>query len=156
MRVTPALISVLCAAVLLGAGCGDDGGGNAPSKQEFANKADDICADVSKQVRNIADATTPAELEKTIVTVRSQLTKAIERLDKLDRPNGNDGKLAQQWIDELRNESDQIDDALGDLQKALKDRDPNAIRAAGQKLQQLDNKRFTELSKQLGMSSCAS
>jgi len=78
------------------------------------------------------------------------------RVDKLDRPNGNDGKLAQQWIDELRDESDQIDDALGDLQKALKDRDPNAIRAAGQKLQQLDNKRFTELSKQLGMSSCAS
>jgi cytochrome c556 len=150
MRLTALLIS----AALLAAGCG--GGDDQPSKAEFAQDADKICADVSKQVASLGQATTPADLQKTIVSVRRQLSSAIDRLDGLDKPSGNDGKLAQEWIDELRSERGKIDSALADLQTALKNRDADAIKAAGQQLQQLDDKRFTELSRQLGMKSCAS
>ncbi len=146
------------AAVVIGvmAGCG--GGSDVPSKQQFANKADGVCADVDTRVREL-NKTRPrsiAELMRFIDQLKAATSDGIKRLQALERPKGEAGRTAQQFTDTLDSEyNNQVLPALNALQRAVAKRDKKALAAASKKLRSVKDTESRQLASQLGAAQCA-
>jgi hypothetical protein len=134
------------------------GGSGAPSKAEFAQKADKICADVENKVTalNQSKPQNLNDLSKLITGLKTTVNDGITRLQSLDRPNGQAGDTAQKFTDTLDQQyKNEILPALTELEKAIQARDAAALRAASKKLQTIKDTEANRLAGELGAQTCA-
>jgi hypothetical protein len=149
------LAAVLAAAVATG--CGGDS--SSTGKNDFADRADQICADVSKNVAQLNQKSprSVAELTTFIEQLKKTEKEGIARLQALKLPSGKDGTTAKQFVDTLQQEfNQQVLPALDQVERAVRKRDKKALKAASLRLQKAQKeKKSTLLAAQLGASQCA-
>jgi hypothetical protein len=149
------LVAVLAAAVA--AGCGGD---TTSPKHEYADKADQICADVSKRVAQLNQASPRSipELTTFIEQLKQTEKDGIARLQALKVPPGQAGTTAKRFTDTLEREyTQQVLPALNQVERAVRKRDRKALKAASLRLQKAQKERkSTLLAAELGASQCAS
>jgi formate dehydrogenase maturation protein FdhE len=137
------------------AGCGGDDG---PTKKEFAANADKICSDIQRQGESIGQSQ-PDSLQE-VATIADRAEKAVRdgvsRLEKLERPSGDAGKQAKEFVDTLKTELDtEFVPALRELKSAAQEKDAKGLRTAAEKLQKLDTSKSEKLARDLGATACA-
>jgi hypothetical protein len=145
------LIPVVC--VLALSACGGD---DAPSKAEFAEKAEKICKNAEKQLENIGEnATSPDEIADAVDKVIDQSQSSLDELRDLDRPEGDAGEAADTFVAALeRDIEDKGIPALEELRDAVRDNDQTAAQKAAQKLQAIETSNTNELAKKIGAAGC--
>ena len=145
-------MTALAALALFLAACGG------VSKDDYAEDLGEICADIEAKTKKIGEAEVdnPQELSAQLDEIRGAIRGGIARMRDLERPDGEDGKRAAQYIDKLQQTLDgQVVPALDDLEKAVQDRDQEAIRAAASRLQAVDEEETDRLAEELGADECA-
>jgi hypothetical protein len=144
-------LAVLAPAV---AACGGD---DAPSREEFARNADGICADIERELKSLnrINPNTPGELSAFLGQLKSRINEGVKRLSELERPEGDAGKTADEFISTLDDElRQQAIPALDELEAAAKQRDEIKLRAAARKLDALKETRSDRLARELGADKC--
>jgi hypothetical protein len=152
---TPLVLIVL---VLGLAACGgDSGGGDAPSKADFAASADRICTESEQALKNVGqDANSPAEIANAVDKVIDQTQNSIDKLKDLDRPEGDAGEAAGKFVDAIQSDIEGKGiPALEALRDALKDNDQAAAQKAAQKLQAIETTDSNKLAREIGAKGCA-
>ena len=157
MRHRSSLYALFAAMLLSGAlvACGGD---DAPSKEEFAQNADKVCADVEDRFQQLdnADPDSLKELESMIGDIKSTGDAGIKRLEGLERPDGDAGKQAEEFVSATKSEwNEQAVPALDELTKAARDKDEVALRSAVRKLDALQNTPSEKIAEDLGADECA-
>jgi hypothetical protein len=155
---TTALLLLL--AVLTLAGCGGDNGGNggSSSEQEFAKQANKVCNDVERELDELGggNATSANDIAELIDNVIVQSRAAVDRLKKLERPEGAAGETAEKFVNTLDEEiEDKAVPALEDLRDALREENQQAAAEAGKRLQELDGGESDRLASELGATACS-
>jgi hypothetical protein len=150
------LVAVLMSIGLVACG-GDDDGGSAPSKQEFATDAERICEDTEKALENFGEnVNSPQEAADALDKVIERARKAADDLSNLDRPEGETGETATKFAEGFKSElEDKLVPALEDLKSALQSGDPQKIQEAASKLQGLEASESDRYARQLGIRACA-
>jgi len=138
------------------AACGG-GDGDGPSKADFAASADKICKNAETALQNVGEnAKSPDEVAAAVDKVIDETQKSIDALQDHERPEGDAGKAAGEFVDAL---SSDIEDkgipALEDLRDALKDKDQQAAQEAAQKLQAIETTNSDKLARDIGAKGCA-
>ena len=151
-----ALVVVLLSLGLVACG-DDDDGGSAPSKQEFANDAEQICKDTEKALENFGENVNSAEdAANAIDKVIERARKAADDLANLDRPEGETGETATKFAEGFKSElEEKLIPALEALKEALQSKDPQKIQEAASKLQGLEATESDRYARQLGITACA-
>jgi soluble cytochrome b562 len=146
--------------VLLGFGIaacgGDDDGGSAPSKAEFAKDADKVCKDTEKEIEKIGQgASSPDALADAIDKVIAASKNAANKLTDLERPDGDAGDTATKFAEGFEQElNDKLIPALEKLKKAIQDKDAQAAQAAAADLQKLESTQSDKYARELGATAC--
>jgi hypothetical protein len=156
VRFPLAIVAALTAAALPLAALGCGGGGT--SKRDFAKKANAICSDVEKRFREIRQqrVKTPSEGKRRISRVEAAMKDAVVRLRGLDRPDGDAGRAAQQFVNVFDQKvNGELVPALRDERNAIDDRDRQAAQAAVRRLQGIDLSRVNTLASKIGANACA-
>jgi formate dehydrogenase maturation protein FdhE len=147
------LIVVLALAGLAG-GCG---GSSAPTKATYGKNVDKLCNTLDDRVSAIqrqAPKTTD-DLVKFADDLEKVIEDGVSQLDDVERPDGEDGKKAEAWINELTKQKDEaIKPALEELKKAAKSKDTAAIQRAVERIQRVDEKKVNQLARDAGARSC--
>jgi hypothetical protein len=134
-------------ALVLLAGCG--GGSGAPlTKEEYASKADAICASANSKIQSFGTPQTYADLAKVADKTLPLIDQAIKDLGKLEPP-ASEKAISDQWLAQWRN-------LRGDLQEirdAAKTGNTQAVKALVPKATE-HNSKTNALATQLGMSVC--
>ena len=151
-----------CIAVLLfGVGlaaCGgdDDSGGDAPSKQEFAENAEQICRKAEKELEQIGQgANSPEELSAVLSKGLNRSREAADELVNLERPEGADGETATKFVEGFKQEfEDKLAPAIEDLRDAVKAKDQQAVEDAAAELQSLEDTASDKYARQIGAGAC--
>jgi hypothetical protein len=144
--------------LLLGATLAACDGNDAPSKEEFAEEADRICAAAEDRIQEIdnADPDSPAELERVINKVKATGNAGVARLEKVELPDGEDGEKAKQFVTTSSREwKEQQVPALDELVAAVNAKDEIKLRSAGRKLDSLQNLPSEKIATDLGADECA-
>ncbi len=132
------------------------GGDDKPSKAEFANSANNICADLKKATERLGRPDSVAELETFASDAEKEIDAAVGRLDGLELPDGEAGDKAQEFVDAIKNDAnDKLKPALTDLRNAAQAKDEKAIVEAGKKLQAIDTEDSDRLANEIGARGCA-
>jgi hypothetical protein len=147
------------AAVLLGllafalASCGGD---DAPSGEDFAERASEICREAERSLENVAEGVrSPEELAGAVDRVIQESRNAVEELDELERPEGEAGERAQEFVDASRREIEGKGiPVLEDLRDALENDDQQAAQEAAQRLQQIDSSQSNRAARAVGADAC--
>ena len=146
--------------VLLGFGIaacgGDDDGGSAPTKAEFAKDADKVCKDTEKEIEKIGQgASSPDALADAIDKVIAASKNAANKLTDLERPDGDAGDTATKFAEGFEQElNDKLIPALEKLKKAIQDKDAQAAQAAAADLQKLESTQSDKYARELGATAC--
>jgi hypothetical protein len=151
-RLAPILFCLLAFGL---AACGDDD--DAPSRQQFADRADEICADADASLESVAEgAESPDEIADAVDRVIEESEDALNRLSDLERPEGDAGETAEEFIEATRSEiRDKGIPALEDLRDAIRSGDQEAVQEAAQELQAVNTDRSEAAAKKLGANRCA-
>lgn len=139
-----ALIALV--AVLL-AGCGG-GKGKPLSKEEYASKADAICAKYNQQTKALASPQNLSDLAKLADKTLPILGNAIRDISKLTPP-ASEKALSDQWLTQVRN----LEDDLREIRDKAKAGDTQGVQAVAPKATE-HNAQSNQLATQLGMSVC--
>jgi hypothetical protein len=139
----------LLLACLLLAGCGGSSGKRL-TKQEYASKADAVCAKYNEQVKALDNPTNLSELASVADKTIPILDSAIEDLHKLKAP-ASEQQTADRWLDQVEN----LKDDLSEIRDKAKDKDMQGVQAVVPKAQE-HNSQSNALATQLGMSVCNS
>jgi hypothetical protein len=136
---------------------GDDGGGDAPSKAEFAASADRICNQAEKALQNVGqNANSPEEIAAAVDKVIDETQKSVDKLKDLDLPEGDAGEAAGKFVDALESDIEGKGiPALENLRDALKDKDAQAAQKAAQRLQAIETTNSDKLAREVGAKGCA-
>jgi hypothetical protein len=136
------------------ASCG--GGGDAPSKAEFAADANKICAEAEQGLKDLNKSTTPDELADALDKGIDQTQKSVDKLKDLDRPDGAAGETADKFVSALETQiQDKGIPVLEDLRDAIKKNDQKAAQDAYQRLQKIETADANKFARQLGAKGCA-
>jgi hypothetical protein len=141
-------LSLLLSTALL-AGCGG-GGGKRLTKEEYASKADAICAKYNEQVKQLDNPSNLDELAKISDETIPILDNAIDDLKKL-KPPASEQETADRWLDQVEN----LKDDLSEIRDKAKDNDMQGVQAVVPKAQE-HNSQSNALATQLGMEVCNS
>ena len=145
-------LAALLLSVLLLAACGG------VSKEDYAADLDEICVDIEKTTEEIgqAEVSNPSELSAQLDDIRKAIQDGIERMKDLERPDGEDGDTAEEYVTKLEETlNKEVLPALDDLEKAVAAKDQEAIRAAATRLQGIDEEETDRLAAELGADKCA-
>jgi hypothetical protein len=134
---------------------GDDD--DAPSQREFAEQANEICRETEQSLENVAQgAETPEEIADAVDRVIGESRDVVDELADLERPEGEAGERAQDFVDATRRELQEVGiPALEQLREALESRDREAAQEAAVRLQQLDSDASNKAARALGANACA-
>src|SRR5919112_4074185 len=153
-RFAAAPLALVLAAFGLAA-CGG-GGGDAPSKAEFAADANEICAEAEQSLKDLTKSTTPDELAKALDKGIDETQKSVDKLKDLERPDGQAGEAAEKFVNALETQiQDKGVPVLEDLRDAIKDNDQQAAQDAYQRLQKIETADANKLARQIGAKGCA-
>ena len=158
-RLAPILLTLLAFA----ASCnGDDppsqeGRDDPPSQEEFADQANEICRAAEQSLDNVAEgADEPEDIVDAIDEVIAESRNAVGELDGLERPEGEAGETAEQFVRATRREiEDEGIPALEELRRAVESEDNEAVRAAAVRLQRIDSSASNRAARALGATDCA-
>jgi hypothetical protein len=150
-RLAPILVSLLAIAV---ASCGGD---DAPTEDEFADRANQICREAEQSLKDVGEgAQSPEDIVNAIDRVIEETRDTVDELADLERPEGDAGETAQEFVDATRSEiEDEGIPALEDLRQALQDRDQDAAQEAAARLQEISSTRSDEAAREIGATACA-
>jgi hypothetical protein len=144
--VRQALFLLLGIAVLAGCGGND---GKRLTKQEYARKADAICAEGKRQTGALPNPTNLDDLASSADKTVDILDNALDELRKL-RPPQSEQQLADQWL----SETEKLKDGLAEIRDRAKENDRTAIFEIARQAQDR-NVRVNELATALGMKECS-
>jgi hypothetical protein len=128
-------------------GCGG-GGGKALTKEEYAAKADAICAKYNQQTKSIGNPANLSDLAKVADRTLPILDNAISDLSKLTPP-ASEKAIADQWLEQVKN----LKNDLGEIRDKAKANDMQGVQGVVPKAQD-HNSKSNALASQLGMSVC--
>ena len=136
---------------------GGDGDGSAPSKADFAASADQICKDAEDALKNVGqNASSPEEIAAAVDKVIDETQKSVDKLKDLDRPSGEAGEQAGEFVDAIQSDIEGKGiPALEDLRDAVKSKDQAAAQKAAQKLQAIETTNSDKLASEIGAKGCA-
>jgi hypothetical protein len=149
-RLAPILLALLAFAI---ASCGDD----APTRGEFADRANEICRETERALENVGEeAETPQDVADAVDRVIEESRNAVDELSDLEQPEGDAGEAAETFVESTRTEiEDKGIPALEDLRDALADGDQQAAQEAAQRLQEIESERSNQAARELGADDCA-
>jgi hypothetical protein len=137
---------------LLVTACGDDG----PTREEFAQSANEICRDLERSVEGLGEPSNVEEISQFADRARSRIDQAIERMDGLETPSGEDGERAEEFVSSLKTDTqNQIRPALDDLSSAAESGDEQALVRAAERVQNVETDRSDRLAREIGADACA-
>jgi len=142
-------VSFLLLALVLVAGCGGSGGKRL-TKEEYASKADAICAKYNGEVKKLDNPQNLSELARVADETLPILDNAITDLKKLNPPAAEQAK-ADQWLSQV----EKLADDLTEIRDRAKDKNMQAVQAVVPKAEE-HNRRSNALATELGMSVCNS
>ena len=149
------LASILLCVLAFGlAACGGD---DAPSKEDFAERANEICREAERALDNVGqEAESPDEIADAVDRVIEESRNAVDELADLERPEGSDGETAERFVNATREEiEDEGIPALEDLRDAVRSEDPEAAQEAAQRLQEVQTDESNKAARELGANACA-
>lgn len=130
-------------------------GADAPSKAQYARKANQICRDAEKRIERLGETSEPDELAGVIDDVIQETRATADELQDLDRPEGSAGETATKWVETLDKElEDDLIPAFERLRDAIEEKDQRAVQKAAAKLQALGNTDSDQYARELGARSC--
>jgi hypothetical protein len=142
---------LLLAALLLGA-CGG------VSKDDYAEDLNDVCTDIEEKTQEIGEAevSNPAELSSQLDDIRTAIRDGIERMKDLEKPDGEDGDTAEEYVTKLEQTlNEEVLPALDDLEEAVLAKNQKQIQAAATRLQGIDEEETDQLAAELGADQCS-
>jgi hypothetical protein len=150
-RLAPILLSLLALAV---ASCSGD---DPPSQEDFADQANEICREAEQSLENVAEgADAPEDIVEAIDEVIEESRKAVDELEDLERPEGEAGETAEQFVDATRMEiQDEGIPALEELRGAIEREDQGEIQEAALRLRRIDSSASNRTARALGATDCA-
>jgi hypothetical protein len=154
-RLAPILLSLLAFAI---ASCGgDDDGGEAPSRADFAKRANEICRQAEASLEKVGEgAETPQDIVDAVDRVIEESRDAVDQLADLDRPEGSAGQRAEEFVEATRKEiEDEGIPALEDLRGAIESGDQKAVVEAAERLQNIDSSDSNRAAREIGAGECA-
>lgn len=150
--------TLVVAALLIPSALALAGCGGGVSKEDYAQDLDEICSDIEEQGEKIREAQpdNPAELTGQLDDLRDSITAGIDRMKDLERPDGEDGEKAEEYVNELESTLDgEVVPALDDLEAAVEAGDRAKIQQAATQLQSIDSGESDKLAEELGADECA-
>jgi hypothetical protein len=147
-----ASLALLSAAVV--AGCGG------PSKEEYAQQANGICAQIQKDLQSVSQGgqtNNPKEINQRTDQAVDAFSKGVNKIKGLDKPGGEAGEQAEKFTNAFSKflEED-YRPGVEKLQKAVSSRDRQQIRTAALQLRNINTQDVNRLAGQLGVTECAS
>jgi translation initiation factor 2B subunit (eIF-2B alpha/beta/delta family) len=132
------------------------GGDDAPTREEFAERASEICRDAEQALENVGqDAESPEDIADAVDQVIEESRNAVDELADLERPEGEAGETAERFVNATRTEIEEKGiPVLEDLRDALADGDQQAAQEAAQRLQNIDSQASNEAARELGADEC--
>jgi len=149
--------ALIAAIGLTVAGCG--GGSGAPTTAEYARNADRLCVQLEQQVSEAerGSPTSAAEIGAYADRVARALSRGVQALDNVRRPDGKDGEKAKAYVDELRRQvDDEARPALRELKAAAARGDKAGVQAAVRRLRTVDSSKLDRLARAAGADGCVS
>ena len=128
------------------------------SKEDYAEDLDEVCVAIEEKTEEIgqAEVSNPSELSAQLDDIRTAIEDGIERMKDIERPDGDDGETAEEYVTKLEQTLNQeVLPALDDLEKAVVAKDQDAVRAAATRLQGIDEEETDQLAAELGADECA-
>jgi hypothetical protein len=150
-----ALLVVLVAVgvVLSQTGADDD----APSQQEFARQANDICRDARESLDDVGQGAQGAQdIIAAIDVVIEESRTTVAELTALERPSGEAGETAREFVDATRREI--VDEGIPELEalrEALENQDEQAARESAQRLREIESEESNRAARAVGATACA-
>jgi hypothetical protein len=133
---TTAFCAIALSLAVAGCGGGDDGGGGGPSKAEFIEEADAICAAAAEQAEPVIaeslpnpENPSPDQILDAVQAVIPIQRDTVARVAELERPEGDEDEI-QEFVDKAEaglDEAEKIQDpqaAVAVLQAADTPQDP--------------------------------
>jgi nucleotide-binding universal stress UspA family protein len=154
-RLAPILLTLLAFAA---ASCdGDDAPSQAPSQEDFAEQANKICRDAKQSLESVAEgADGPEDIVEAIDEVIEESRNTVDQLADLERPEGDAGETAEQFVDATRTEIQEKGiPGLEELRGAVESEDQEAIQEAATRLQGIDSSASNRTARALGATECA-
>jgi len=140
--------SFVLLAVLLAAGCGGGGGGKPLTRDEYATKADAICAKYTQQTKALANPKSLSDLADVADKTLPILDQAIADLRKL-KPPADEQSTVDQWLAQVEN----LKGDLTTIRDKAKSNDIKGVQAVVPQATQ-HNQHSNQLATQLGMKVC--
>jgi hypothetical protein len=142
---------------LLAFGIASCGGDDAPSREDFAERASEICRQTERALENVGEnAESPEDIANAVDRVIEESRNAVDELADLERPEGDAGETAERFVNATRTEiEDEGIPALEDLRDALSEGDQQAAQEAAQRLQGIDSDESNRAARKLGADECA-
>lgn len=139
------LIAVASLAALAFASCG----GDALSKEEFIEQADEICEDIDSQIQELGEPQNPEEFEALIEEGTEITNDGLERLRDLEPP-AEDRDRINRMLDKIEEAVEQ----LPEIREALETRDVEALQRLQTEVQAAANEAQT-IADDYGFQQCA-
>lgn len=155
-RLAPVLLSLL-AFTIASCGGGDDDGEEAPTRADFAQRANEICRQAEQALNNVGEsAETPQDIVDAVDQVIEASRGAVDELADLERPEGQAGQKADEFVEATRKEiEDEGIPALEELRGAIESGDQTAVQDAAARLQNMDSRDSNSAARRIGADECA-
>ena len=128
------------------------------SKEDYAEDLNEVCADIEQKTEEIgqAEVSNPSELSAQLDEIRTAIEDGIARMKDIERPDGEDGETAEEYVTKLEQTLNQeVLPALDELEKAVVAKDQEKVRAAATRLQEIDEEETDKLAAELGADACS-
>jgi hypothetical protein len=154
-RLAPILLSLLAFAI---ASCGGgDEDDEAPSQADFAKRANQICRQTEASLEEVGEnADTPQDIVDAVDLLIAESRNAADQLADLDRPEGQAGQRAEEFVEATRKElEDEGIPGLEQLRAAIESGDQKAVGEAAARLQNIDSSDTNRAAREIGAGACA-
>ena len=128
------------------------------SKEDYADDLNEVCTDIEQKTEEIgqADVSNPSELSAQLDDIRAAIEDGIARMRDIERPDGEDGETAEEYITKLEQTlNEEVLPALDDLEQAVVAKDQAKVRAAATRLQGINEEETDRLAAELGADECS-
>jgi ABC-type enterochelin transport system substrate-binding protein len=133
------------------------GGDDAPTREEFADRANEICRKAERSAERLGEsAQSREEIAEAVDRVIEESRDAVDELDDLEVPEGEAGDTAERFVDATRTQIvDEGIPVLEDLRDAVEQNDAQAAQEASDRLEAIETEESDRAARELGANACA-